>query len=154
MSANRMNDHKDTHRRLGGRVARIAATLVCLTTISTAIAIASIPGTSSATTVGTPNAPTAVSAARGSSRSLFTVQWMAPTSNGGSAITGYIVTPFHNGIAQAALQFKNTATTETFGLPGGILGCWSYVFRVAATNKSGTGPQSASSNYVSWPCRY
>jgi hypothetical protein len=78
----------------------------------------------------------------------------APTSDGGSAITGYIVTPYHNGIAQTALQFKTTATTQTFALRGGILGCWSYVFRVAATNKSGTGPQSTSSNYVSWPCRY
>ena len=46
--------------------------------------------------------------------------WAAPAANGGSAITGYVVTPYMAGVAQATQTFNNTATTETVtGLTNG-----------------------------------
>ena len=58
--------------------------------------------------------------------------WTAPASNGGSAITGYVVTPYLDGTtAQTAQTFNSTATTETVtGLTNG----GKYTFKVAAIN--------------------
>ncbi|MCU1452833.1 MAG: fibronectin type protein [Acidimicrobiales bacterium] len=71
-----------------------------------------------------------------------TVSWTAPSFNGGSAITGYVVTPYVSGVAQSPHPFNSTATTETIaGLSNGT----SYQFRVAAVNVYGTGNASAAS---------
>jgi hypothetical protein len=73
------------------------------------------------------------------------VHWTAPAANNGAAITGYVVTPFVGGVAQAPRTFLSTATTQTItGLTSGT----AFVFRVAATNSRGTGPNSAPSNVV------
>ena len=73
------------------------------------------------------------------------MNWTAPASNGGSAITGYVVTPYIAGVAQAAQTFSSAATTETVtGLTAGT----SYTFKVAAVNAAGTGPASAASAAV------
>jgi len=62
-----------------------------------------------------------------------------------SAITGYVVTPFAGGVPQSPRTFLSTATTQTIsGLSAGT----ALVFRVAATNSRGTGPNSAPSNAV------
>ena len=87
-----------------------------------------------------PGAPaiTAVSAADAAA----TLTWTAPASNGGGTITGYVVTPYIAGAAQAAQTFTGTATTESVtGLSPGT----SYTFQVAAVNAAGTGPASAAS---------
>ncbi len=77
--------------------------------------------------------------------SAATVNWTAPASNGGAAITGYVVTPYINGVAQAPQTFSGTATTQTVtGLTPGT----SYTFKVAAINAAGTGPASAMSAAV------
>ena len=86
---------------------------------------------------GTPAAPTATAGITSA-----TVTWTAPASNN-SAITGYIVTPYLNGVAQTPVSYGSTATTQTLtGLTAG----GSYTFTVAAVNAIGTGsasPQSA-----------
>ena len=69
------------------------------------------------------------------------VSWTAPANNG-SAITGYVVTPYIGFIAQPARTFNSTATTQTItGLTNGT----TYMFKVAAKNANGTGPPSVSS---------
>ncbi len=70
------------------------------------------------------------------------VVWRAPTSNGGSAITGYRIVPYAGGVAQPAQVFNSTATTQFItGLTDGT----SYQFTVAARNAVGFGPASAKS---------
>jgi hypothetical protein len=91
-----------------------------------------------------PGAPTGVSATAGNGSA--TVTWTAP-ANGGSAITGYTVTPFIGSAAQTPVTVTGSppATSATVtGLTNGT----SYTFTVSATNAIGTGPASAPSNAV------
>jgi hypothetical protein len=69
-----------------------------------------------------------------------TVSWIAPVSNGGSAITLYIVTSNPGGITAAT---SATTTTVT-----GLTNETSYTFKVTATNSVGTSSASAASNAV------
>jgi predicted RNA-binding protein with TRAM domain len=89
-----------------------------------------------------PGAPIAVTATLGSNGTAL-ISWTAPLSSGGSAITGYVVTPYIGSTAQATQSFNSTVTTETVtGLTPGT----AYSFTVAAVNASGTGSPSANSN--------
>ena len=109
-----------------------------------AIGTGAASGQSNAVTPATvPGAPTIGTATFGNASA--TVTWTAPASNGGAAITGYVVTPYKGGFAQATQTFNSAATTETVtGLTNGS----SYTFKVAAINSVGTGAQSAASNSV------
>ncbi len=90
-----------------------------------------------------PPAPTITNATAG--HQSATVSWTAPMNDGGSAIIGYVVTPYIGGVAQPPVTFNSTATTQTItGLTNGV----TYTFTVAATNAVGTGPESAHSNPV------
>jgi HD domain/Fibronectin type III domain len=88
-------------------------------------------------------APTGVAGTRGDSQVALT--WAAPASDGGSAITGYVVTPYLAGVAQTPVTFPSAATSETVtGLTNGT----AYTFTVAAINGAGTGPDSTPSGAV------
>ncbi len=56
-----------------------------------------------------PGAPTITAATAGSLAATLT--WTAP-ANGGSAITGYVVTPYIGTVAQTPQTFTGTATTR------------------------------------------
>ena len=106
-------------------------------------------GTPSATS----NSVTPLATAPGQVRNLIaaggdgeaTLKWSAPLDDGGSAITGYVVTPFLGAVAQTPVQFNTSATTQVIpGLSNGK----TYTFRVAARNAVGLGPDSNPSNPV------
>ncbi|MFZ6003773.1 MAG: fibronectin type III domain-containing protein [Actinomycetota bacterium] len=99
----------------------------------------SVPPTTS-TTVGVPAQPSSVSAiARNGGAS---VSWNPPATNGGSSITGYVITPQVGYFVLPSRTFSSTATTQTLtGLTNG----WPYRFRVAATNIQGSGVRSTAS---------
>jgi hypothetical protein len=85
-----------------------------------------------------PGAPTIGTATAGNASA--TVNWTAPTSDGGSAITGYVITPSSG----PAVTVGNVTSDDVTGLTNGT----SYTFTVAATNAIGTGAASAASNAV------
>jgi len=72
------------------------------------------------------------------------VSW-SESSDGGSAITSYTVTPYVGGGAQAPHVFMSSATTEVVtGLTNGT----TYTFTVTATNDKGSSSLSAPSSGV------
>jgi Domain of unknown function (DUF4082)/Fibronectin type III domain/Bacterial Ig domain len=91
-------------------------------------------------TTGPPTAPTGVNAAPASSQAL--VSWSAPSSNGGSAVTSYTVTPFAGSTAGTPVKVSGSSTNTTItGLTNGT----PYTFTVTATNANGTSPASSAS---------
>ena len=90
-----------------------------------------------------PGAPRGLAVSRGDSGALA-VSWQAPSSDGGSALTGYAVQWKDAGGSwdvQADVSEETTAaTTHTVtGLTNGV----SYTVRVLATNQAGSGSPSA-----------
>jgi len=103
---------------------------------------AASPASAAVTPYALPAAPTITTVTAGTSAATLT--WSAPAANG-SAITGYVVTPYVAGVAQSPRTFTGSATTQTLtGLTGGT----AYTFTVAAQNAAGTGPASAASSAV------
>jgi uncharacterized protein YkwD len=91
----------------------------------------------------TPGVPTSVSAVAGNGQA--SVSWNAPGSNGGSAITGYKITPFIGATAQPAATYPGATTSRTVtGLTNGT----AYTFKVQAVNAKGNSALSAASNVV------
>ena len=85
-----------------------------------------------------PGAPTSVVATAGNASA--SVSWTAP----GSTVTNYVVTPYIGALPQPATTVGNVVSTTISGLTHNT----TYTFKVAATNASGTSPESAPSNAV------
>jgi hypothetical protein len=92
-----------------------------------------------------PGAPTGVTATAGNGSA--TVSWTAPSSNGGSTITSYTVTPYIGSTAQTPVTVTGSPPATSTTVPGLTNGTI-YTFTVSATNTVGTGPASAQSNAV------
>ena len=88
-------------------------------------------------TIGAPGAPGSPVATAGNGQA--TVHWLAPAGNS-AAITGYTVTPYLAGVAQAPHPFASLATTQIIS---GLTNSKTYAFKVTATNSLGTGSLSA-----------
>jgi len=76
------------------------------------------------------------------------VSWTAPSTNGGSTITGYIVTPYIGASAQASIKVSADSTSTVVS---GLLEGDTYTFSVAAVNAAGVGAASAMSAHVVLP---
>jgi hypothetical protein len=90
-----------------------------------------------------PSAPSGVSATP--DNGAATVTWSPPSSDGGAALTGYVVTAFVGYFAAVQTTFSSSATSGTVG---GLSNGTTYRFRVAATNAAGTGSPSRTSGAV------
>ena len=91
-----------------------------------------------------PSAPLGLTVTTGSQIQELDASWQAPSSNGGSAVTGYRVQWKEAAdswdTAADVSQTTVTGTTHTItGLTGGV----EYAVRVMATNGAGDGPASA-----------
>ncbi|SCF27900.1 putative Ig domain-containing protein [Micromonospora mirobrigensis] len=135
-------------------VAPAAALALALSAAAVTPASARSPGADRATTVAPVAAPTVTPIAKPTSRAVkpaapakptaarkgsrAVVTWKKPADHG-SAITGYVVTPYRNGRVQPAKSFDATTTRRyVTGLRTG----GTYTFTVAARNKAGVGPTS------------
>ncbi|WP_121252817.1 DUF4082 domain-containing protein [Solirubrobacter pauli] len=103
---------------------------------------------SAASSAVTPTAPTAPAVpsgvtATGDSKAAI-VRWTAP-ADGGSAITGYTITPYIGAAAQTPVNAGASATSARIS---GLTNHTAYTFRVSATNAIGTGTASAATAAV------
>ena len=90
-----------------------------------------------------PSAPQSMTVTSGSQTQELDVSWQAPSSNGGSAVTGYKVQWKEStdswDTADDVSEATETGTTHTItSLTGGV----EYAVRVIATNVAGDGPAS------------
>ena len=90
-----------------------------------------------------PSAPQSMTLTSGSQTQELDVSWQAPSSNGGSAVTGYKVQWKEStdswDTADDVSEATETGTTHTIsGLTGGV----EYAVRVMASNDVGDGPAS------------
>jgi hypothetical protein len=102
-------------------------------------AAASVTPTASATVPGAPTAPIADQQTPQNSNGLF-FDWLAPSSNGGSVLTGYKVQ--YSTEPDMVTTPVSTGSTSTFFNINGLLSGATYYMRVAAVNAIGTGPYS------------
>jgi uncharacterized protein (TIGR02145 family) len=100
-------------------------------------ALENCPGVPCVTTT-VPGPPTAVVATSGNASA--SVAFVAPTNNGGSAITGYTVTSSPGGITATG----STSPINVTGLTNGT----AYTFTIVATNAIGNSVASAASTAV------
>lgn len=106
---------------------------------------ATASATSSATPMTTPSAPRTLSATPQSGQ--IQLSWLAPTSDGGSTITGYEVEASTDGGFFWFSVLSSTSTASSTTVTGLVNGT-SYVFQVAAVNEMGTGTFSQQSSTV------
>ena len=92
-----------------------------------------------------PAPPINVVVTPGNSQAILT--WTAPPSDGGAAITNYLI-QFSSNNGGAWTTVSRTASTATTATVTGLVNGTNYIFRVAAVNRVGTGASSTHSNSV------
>jgi hypothetical protein len=101
---------------------------------------------SAAIAIGTPAAPTGLTATIGSAQVSLT--WTAPSNNGGSSITDYRVQFSSNSGSSWTTFSSRTVSTTASQVVTGLTNGTAYVFRVAGVNANGTGTYTAASSSV------
>ena len=130
-----------------GLTAGTAYTFTVTATNSYGISNAS-SASNSVTTANVPGAPTSVTAADTGIDGEALIEWTAPGSNGGSAITDYVIEYSSNGGSSYSTFSDGTSTGTSYTATDLTIGT-TYIFRVKAVNAIGTGTAStATSNYI------
>jgi titin len=112
-------------------------------TVSAINSVGDSPASAPSTAVTPATVPTAPSRVTGTAGDgQVTLSWTAPVSDGGAAVTGYTVTSYFNGVAQATTDVPSAATTETIGF---LVDNHAYTFTVVASSSAGSSPASAPS---------
>ncbi|NDF54586.1 MAG: hypothetical protein EB145_10390, partial [Proteobacteria bacterium] len=96
----------------------------------------SASGTASATPATAPGIPTSLAVSPSATAGEVSVSWVAPASNGGSAITDYSLQWSTDNSSWTTDSSTNTSTSTTVT---GLSACTPYYFRVAASNAVSTG---------------
>jgi len=101
------------------------------------------------TPINTPAAPTGLTLTPGNSQLAAT--WIAPTVNGGAAITDYVI-EYRTSPAGAWTTFADGTSTATNTTITGLTNGTTYDVRVSAVNSAGTGSPSpvATATPVAW----
>ena len=138
-----------------GVSATTSATVTGLTngvTYSFRVSAVNAAGTSSASEVvralvGVPTAPTSLTATAGASEVVL--RWSAPSANGGSAITDYIV-EYSSDAGDSWVTFDEGTSTTLSATVTGLVNGTTYSFRVSAATAVGRGAVSSSVTAVPW----
>jgi hypothetical protein len=101
---------------------------------------------SSVTPIGPPAAPTNVTV-MGSGNTWIEIAWSAPASNGGSAVTDYVI-QYSSDSGATWTSYSDTTSTVLGVTVFDLLSATTYLFRVAAVNAAGTGPYSSPSSAI------
>lgn len=109
------------------RARALAVAVISLASVSTGLSQAA---------GGVPTAPQSVTATRGSGSAFVT--WEAPQADGGSSVTGYIVTARSGGVLATA---QASGTARSVNVPGLDLGV-TYAVTVSARNVNGSSEES------------
>ena len=120
----------------------LSGSFTSLVTSSTGTAFRGIvfaPEAAATSTV--PDAPVSVAATAGSA--VVSVAFSTPNNTGGSAITGYTVTPYLAGVAQTPVSGTSSPIAVS-GLTNGT----AYTFKVFATNSIGNSAESVATASV------
>ena len=102
--------------------------------------------TSRITPMTIPGAPAIVSATPGNAS--VALAWRAPGSNGGGAISNYIIEYKVDGPSVTWTRFPRVASSATTATVTSLTNGTSYLFRVTAVNAAGIGPASNTSDPV------
>ena len=102
-------------------------------------------------TLGPPGAPTSILATLTAGVAQAPLAWTAPTSNGGSAITGYKVEYSSDGSTWVTASGNTATATLSFTVTTGLAIGVPYTFRVAAINAIGTSSATSSSTLTIAP---
>ena len=96
---------------------------------------------------GVPSAPRSLAAAPTNVSGQVRLTWLAPLSNGGSAVTDYIVQRSPNGTT-GWTTISDGVNTNTAYTATGLVNGTRYYFRVFAHNAVGNGPASNVANAI------